>query len=52
MKQIRDCKGVTVSVTGTVVIVLADGDGKLDRLFKCIKEVEIDCVKLAVLKRK
>ena len=52
MKRIRDCKCVNISVTRTVVIVLSDGDGKLDRLFKCIKEVEIDCVELAVLKRK
>jgi hypothetical protein len=44
VKQTRDCKGVNVSVTGTVVIVLAEGDGKLNRLFDCIKEVETDCV--------
>ena len=52
MKRTRDCKCVNVSVTGTVVIVLAEGDGKLNRLFECIKEFETDYVEWAVLKRK
>jgi hypothetical protein len=48
VKRTRDGKCVNVSVTGTVVIVLAEGDGKLNRLFDCIKEVETDCVWLVV----
>jgi hypothetical protein len=52
VKWTRDCKCVNVSVTGTVVIVLAEGDGKLNRLFECIKEDETDCVELAILEVK
>jgi hypothetical protein len=52
VKWTRDCNSVNGSVTGTVVMVLAKGYGKLNRLFKCIKEVETHCVGLVVLKEK
>jgi hypothetical protein len=44
VKRTRDSNSVNGSVTGTVVVVLAEGDGKLNRLFECIKEVETHCV--------
>jgi hypothetical protein len=52
VKRTRHGKCVNVSVTGTIAIVLAEGDGKLNRLFECIKEVETDCVALAVKKKR
>jgi hypothetical protein len=52
VKWTRDCNSVNGLVTGIVVMVLAEGDGKLNHLFKCIKEVETHCVLLVVLKEK
>jgi hypothetical protein len=52
VKQTCDCNSVNGSVTGIVVVVLVEGDGKLNCLFKCIKEVETHYVGLVILKEK
>ena len=41
MKQTHDCKCVNVSVTGTVVIVLAEGDGKWNRQGRMYKRKRV-----------